>query len=376
MIIFDSRKVKKKDSKIISNAVMKIIIFTLLMISRIAISAQDSSAINKNQGLIISGYADIYYQYDYNKPNDKLRPPFLYNFKRHNEINTNLILLKASFGGKKFRTNLGVMAGNYARYNLAAEPEFFRYIYEANIGYKFSEKVSVDAGILPSHIGCESAIAKDNWNLSRSMLAENSPYYETGIKFNYIPNDNWTFALLGLQGWQNIKDHNSSKAFGTQIVFVPNENVTFNSSSFIGNERPDSAKQVRFFHNFHVTYHISSKLKTLFMLDLGAERKIDKDGYNKWMGTALLVQYSFAKKFAAAARAEFYRDKNGVIISNYLPEQFETTGLAFNLDFHPTKNFVIRAEIRSLQSENKLFTRNSTPVHSNFSLLTSAACYF
>ena len=340
------------------------------------VSAQDSSTNEKKTRLEISGYIDIYYQYDFNKPGDKQRPPFLYNFKRHDEINTNLTLLKASYNGKKIRTNLAVMAGNYAKYNLAAEPEFFRYIYEANIGYKFSEKVSVDAGILPSHIGCESAVAKDNWNLSRSILAESSPYYETGIKFNYSPNDQWSFSLLVLQGWQNIKDYNSSKALGTQIIFTPNEKMVFNSSSFIGNEKPDSAKQLRLFHNFHFTYNISSKLKTLFMLDLGAERKIDKEGYNNWMGTALLLQYSFAKKFAAAARAEFYRDKNGVIISNYLPAQFETTGLAFNIDFHPAKNFVIRTEMRSLHSKANIFTRNNTPVQSNFSLLTSVAFYF
>jgi len=339
-------------------------------------SAQDSAGTEKKSSLIISGYADIYYQYVFNKPADKLRPPFLYNFKRHNEINTNLTLLKASYYGKKIRANLGAMAGNYAKYNLAAEPEFFRYIYEANIGYKFSEKVAIDAGIFPSHIGCESAIAKDNWNLSRSILAESSPYYETGIKFNYTPNEQWSFSLFVLQGWQNIKDYNSSKALGTQIVFTPSEKIIFNSSSFIGNEKPDSAKQVRLFHNFHFTYHISSKLKTLFMLDLGAERKIDKEGYNKWMGTALLLQYSFSKKIVAATRAEFYSDKNGVIIFNYPPSQFETTGLAFNLDFHPTKNFVIRAEMRSLHSKNKIYTRNNIAVQSNFSLLTSAAFYF
>ena len=339
-------------------------------------SAQDSTDSEKRSSLIISGYVDIYYQYDFNKPADKLRPPFLYNFKRHNEINTNLTLLKASYYGKKIRANLGAMAGNYAKYNLAAEPEFFRYIYEANIGYKFSEKVAIDAGIFPSHIGCESAIAKDNWNLSRSILAESSPYYETGIKFNYTPNEQWSFSLFVLQGWQNIKDYNSSKALGTQIVFTPSEKIIFNSSSFIGNEKPDSAKQVRLFHNFHFTYHISPKLKTLFMLDLGAERKIDKEGYNKWMGTALLLQYSFSKKFVAATRAEFYSDKNGVIISNYPPSQFETSGLAFNLDFHPTKNFVIRAEMRSLHSKNKIYTRNNIAVQSNFSLLTSAAFYF
>jgi hypothetical protein len=182
--------------------------------------------------------------------------------------------------------------------------------------------------------------------------------------------------LYGLQGWQNIKDHNSSKALGTQIIFTPNEKMIFNSSSFIGDEKPDSAKQLRLFHNFHFTYHISSKLKTLFMLDLGAERKIDKTGYNKWMGTALLFQYSFAKKFTVAARAEFYRDKNGVIISNYLPAQFEASGLAFNLDFNPAKNFVMRTEMRSLHSKNKIYTRNNIAVQSNLALLTSAAFYF
>jgi hypothetical protein len=348
----------------------------LLLWFHFSSAAQDSTLTATKSGLTISGYADIYYQYDFNKPADKLRPPFLYNFKKHDELNTNLVLLKADYDGKNFRANLAVMAGNYAKYNLAAEPEFFRYIYEASIGYKLSEKISVDAGIFPSHIGCESAIAKDNWNLSRSILAENSPYYETGIKLNYEPNDQWTFSLLGLQGWQNIKDYNSSKALGTQIVFTPTEKMIFNSSSFIGNEKPDSAKQIRFFHNFYFTYHISPKLKTLFMLDLGAEKKLDEDGYNKWMGTALLLQYSFARKFVAAARAEFYRDKNGVIVSNYLPAQFETTGLALNIDLHPTKNFVIRAELRSLHSKTDIFTRNNTPVQSNFSLLTSAAFYF
>jgi Putative beta-barrel porin-2, OmpL-like. bbp2 len=339
-------------------------------------SSQDSSAVKEKRKLTISGYADVYYQYDLNKPIDKLRPPFLYNFKKHDALDANLVLLKAAYNDEKFRANLGVMTGNYAKYNLAAEPEFFRYIYEANVGYKFSDKISVDAGIFPSHIGCESAIAKDNWNLSRSLLAENSPYYETGIKFNYKPNDKWTFSLLGLQGWQNIKDYNSSKALGTQIVFTPNEKIIFNSSSFIGNERPDSAKQLRLFHNFHFTYHISPKLKTLFMLDLGAERKLDKTGYNNWMGTALLLQYAVAEKFAVAARAEFYRDKNGVIISNYLRAKFESSGLAINMDYHPTKNFVLRAEMRSLHSKEKIFIRNNMNVQSNFALLGSAAFYF
>ncbi len=38
---------------------------------------------------------------------------------------------------------------------------------------------------MPSHIGFESAVGSDCWNLTRSILAENSPYFESGIKLNY-----------------------------------------------------------------------------------------------------------------------------------------------------------------------------------------------
>ena len=102
---------EKKDNDIIPVRAMKIIIFSLLLVSGITVSGQDSTTNQKKPGVNISGYADIYYQYDFNKPAAKLRPPFLYNFKMHDEVNTNLILLKASYDGKKIRANLGAMAG-------------------------------------------------------------------------------------------------------------------------------------------------------------------------------------------------------------------------------------------------------------------------
>ena len=45
--------------------------------------------------LSFSGYAELYYSYDFSRPDDKEKPSFVYNHKRHNEINTNLILLKS-----------------------------------------------------------------------------------------------------------------------------------------------------------------------------------------------------------------------------------------------------------------------------------------
>lgn len=58
---------------------------------------------------------------------------------------------------------------------------------------------------MPSHLGFESAVGIDCWNLTRSILAENSPYYETGIKLNYTnKKQDLYIAFHLLNGWQKI----------------------------------------------------------------------------------------------------------------------------------------------------------------------------
>jgi hypothetical protein len=68
---------------------------------------------------------------------------------------------------------------------------------------KLSKKQNLwlDAGIMPSHIGFESAVSADCWTLTRSLLAENSPYYETGIKLGYVSKDEKLYISALLPKW-------------------------------------------------------------------------------------------------------------------------------------------------------------------------------
>jgi hypothetical protein len=345
----------------------------LILIAAITCPSQDSTSKKHFQ---FSGFADIYYQYDFDKPAAKDRPFFLYNHKRHNEISINLALLKLTYQQKKLKANLAIMAGNYAQYNLSAEPKLLKNIYEANIGYEFSKKLSVDVGIFPSHIGIESAISKDNWNMSRSLLAENSPYFETGIKVTFTPNKKWTTTLFVLNGWQNIQETNSSKAIGTQVQFKPTDKWLFNSSTFIGNEKPNNAKQLRLFHNFYATYTPTSKIGLSVLLDAGAEKKFQSDGYNNWMGAGVLLKYSPIKKWSATGRIEYYKDKNGVLIFTNTANGFNTSGYSLNIDYQPTRYIVFRADARYLNSKDEIFEKNGIAKKDNFSLLGSIAVWF
>src|SRR6476620_9199769 len=161
----------------------RLVITTIAFISITHVAAQDSS----KTSLVLSGYTEAYYAYDFNKPVDNNRPYFLYSHNRHNEFNVNLAFLKASYNADRVRGSVAVGVGTYMNANYAAESGVLKNIFEANTGVKLSRNRNLwlDLGILPSHIGFESAISKDCWTLTRSIVAENTPYFESGARLTY-----------------------------------------------------------------------------------------------------------------------------------------------------------------------------------------------
>ncbi len=131
------------------------------------LAAQADSAWRQPLALTILGFVDVFYAYDFNRPEETTRQPFLYNHNRHHEFNLNLGLVKAGIENAKYRANLALQTGTYANDNYAAEPGLLKNIFEANIGLSLNRKNTLwlDAGILPSHIGFESALSTDNWHL-------------------------------------------------------------------------------------------------------------------------------------------------------------------------------------------------------------------
>ena len=328
--------------------------------------------------LTISGYIEGYYAYDFGKPVNNLRPSFTYNHSRNNEVNLNLGLLKAVYATDNVRANLGLMVGTYAQYNLAAESDVFRNVYEANAGVKLSKNSNLwlDAGIFAAHIGWESAIGKDSWTLTRSIAAENSPYYEAGAKISYTSADNKLFLSgLVLNGWQRIQriDGNRSAAFGTQITYKPTASVTLNSSIFIGNDKPEISRQYRYFHNLYGIFQLNQKVGLILGFDSGAEQKLkgSKD-HNIWYSPNAILRYQPSAKVSLAGRAEYYSDENGVIISSGTPNGFKTWGYSANVDYSPKQNIMFRLEGKVYDSKDAIFTRESGAASNNNSAITTA----
>lgn len=356
----------------------KIILFIFLAISGLGLTQADTS----KSTLSVSGYLEVYYLYDFSEPTDHNRPPFIYSFDRHNEFNLNLGFVKANYLSEKVRANIAVGMGTYMNANYVSEPGVLKNVFEANIGVKLSKKKNLwlDAGIFSSHIGFESAISKDCWSLTRSMLADNSPYYESGVKVTYINDSStWLVSILVLNGWQHIQRPNGNNipAFGTQVTYTPNSKITLNSSTFIGNEKPDTAMQMRYFHNFYGIFNLSKKWKITTGFDVGLEQKSEgSNDFNSWFSPVMIVKLLLNDKWSFACRGEFYSDKNGVIIYTGTPYGFQTMGYSLNVDFQIRENAVWRLEGRLLNSKDTIFTQNNGFTNLNSFVTTSLAVSF
>ncbi len=315
----------------------------------------------QNTQLSISGYLEAYYLRDFNNPLGNTRPGFVYSHNRTNEVNINLAFLKATYETINTRANLALGVGTYMNANYSAEPGVLKNIYEANAGVRISKKHNlwIDAGIFSSHLGFESAIGKDNWTVTRSIFADNSPYFETGAKISYTSASGKLFLSgLILNGWQRIQrvDGSSLPAFGHQLVYKPTAKWTINSGSFIGSDKADSARQMRYFHNLYAIYQMNEKLGITFGFDIGAEQKAKgSPKYNVWYTPVLIARYATTEKFSLTARGEYYNDKHGVIVSTTTEQGFQTFGYSLNADYAILPNALWRTELRNLTNKDAIF---------------------
>ncbi len=334
------------------------------------------------EGLKVNGYLETYYIYDFNEPENHVRPGFFYSFNRHNEVALNLGFIQAEYQRDRVRGKLALMTGSYANANLAAEEGVLKNIFEANVGVKLSstKNLWLDAGIFASHIGFESAIGQNCWNMTRSMLAENSPYYVSGAKISYASdNEKWFLSGLLLNGWQRIQrvDGNQTPAFGHQITYMPNDKITLNSSSFIGNDYPEDEKKMRYFHNFFAQMQLTEKFGIIAGFDIGAEQKEKESSeYNTWYSPVLIARLGLSEKVNLAARVEYYSDENGVIIGTGTPNGFQTFGYSLNLDYLIMDNVWWRIEGRTLNSQDEIFIKNNEATQTNTFLGTSLSVRF
>lgn len=333
---------------------MRALLISIILLLTVSTHAQEGS-----NGLSFEGYLETFYSYtnlhaqpmyDLNHPvfplpaslQNTIMPGFMYSYNRHNEVNLNLGLMKIGYLEERVRANLGLMAGTYANSNLAHEEGVLRNVFEAYAGVKVLpfQELWLDLGVFESHIGYESAIGADNLQLTRSVKADNTPYYLSGARLSFKSKDERLEAmLLVVNGWQRIArlENDQRFGFGHRIYFKPSSKVTFNSSSYVGPIEAynvvsgllppqllgGSSVRTHYFHDFYSELKLTKRLEAILSFDIGRVSLIDdnpfvaSESHRTWYAPSLDLRYALNGKCSVSARAEWFDDRAGALLASY-----------------------------------------------------------
>jgi hypothetical protein len=252
-----------------------------------------------------------------------------------------------------------------------------RFVQEATAGYQVAPTVWVDAGVFFSSFGNENWISRDNWTYTRSLIADNSPYYQAGVKATWQAAPRLSAQLHVMNGWQNVSETNDDKALGVRLDYAAGPRVALAYDAFVGNEQPDSApSRVRVFQEGIVRVTVTEKLRVAGTLDYGTQPRADGAGRASWRGYAVVAQYRATPRAAVGGRVEGYSDPEQVIVPTGRPDGLRASGASVNLDLAPHARVLWRTELRGLSARTPLFPSRDAAggvARSNLGVVTSLA---
>jgi len=312
------------------------------------------------------GFVDSYFAHDFGRPPARDRV-FTTQAVRHGEFNVNLAYADLRVSDERIRGRLAAQVGTSVHANYAAEPtvgaisghELSRLLQEAFAGVRVGRRLWIDAGIMLAPFGAESWISSENWTYTRSLIADNSPYYEAGVRATWQVSSRLSGQLHVMNGWQNISETNSDKALGARVDWSPGP-VSLAYALFAGNEQADSLqKQPRLFQELIARARLSRRLEAVAVFDHGRQRG-NAAGAREWRGWSVITRLGMSDRATIGARVEGYSDPEQVVVLTGRPTGLRARGVSLNVDVQPSPSLLWRLELRGLRSTDAVFPDAST----------------
>lgn len=333
------------------------------------------------------GFIDAYYAYDFDRPPTIDRSfvsgaTFTTQPARHNEFNVNLAYVEANILGNRLHGRLALQVGTSVQSNYAGEPTIgtvsgpllSRIIQEAYAGYQVAPTLWVDAGIFYSNMGLESWASKDNLTYTRSLVADYSPYYSSGVRAIWQATPKLTARLDVVNGWQNISETNQDKGVGLRLDYAASSALTISYYNFLNDE---VGGRFRVFNG--VDGKFTRGRGTLAgEVDYGTVSAGGAGNSANWWGFAAIGRGQMTSKLAVIGRVERYVDPDQVNIVTDLTEPFRGNGVSIGLDVAPQSRVLWRTEARSFFADRAIFPndRSVTPRKTDAFVVSSLSLAF
>jgi hypothetical protein len=340
----------------------------------IAASIVASSSARAQDGLqvSVSAMADIAYSITA-QPLSGHQRSYTTQPSRDREIGLMLGLVRADAVAPWYRARLGLQTGWFPVANYLGRDADWRHLHEANIGIRVLDSVWLDVGVMPSHIGYESMVPRTNIVLSRSLTADNTPYYETGGMITWRPTATVQISGLLLNGWQRIVDNNGDLAIGTRVFVAPTSDLGIAWSTYVGNDQPSPlTPRLRYHNNAWVEWKATPALTFVGLMDLCLQDQ-GQGGMDRQWSLAGIAAWRAWSGGTVAVRAERYDDADRLFVTTPSGAPARITGLSCNIDHTLTTEITVRAELRHFDATSPIFQTTSGARHTETFMTVSVS---
>jgi hypothetical protein len=234
----------------------------------------------------------------------------------------------------------------------------------------------IDGGIFYSHMGMESWASKDNPIYTRSLTAEYSPYYSSGVRATWAASSKLTARLDVVNGWQNISETNSDKGVGLRLDYASSSSLTLTYYNFFNGE---VGGRLRVFNGVGTKWTPSARTTLAGQFDLGSLGAAEGGESSSWYGFTLIGRQALNDRVALVGRVERFDDEDQVNIATGLSEPFQGNGASIGFDVTPNAKYLWRTELRGFFNKESVFpdSDNATTASSqNIFLVTSFSIVF
>lgn len=339
-------------------------------------SSQDNE--KSDHQLTLSAYVDSYFAgYNTNLDQQDFQP-YITVGARDNSFGVNVAQFGLNYEHEKVRGNIIVHYGDIPQATWSTE---FNELQEANVGFKLTDGLWLDAGFFATHIGTESFLPKNNLLSHTAYLTFNEPFYQAGAKLTYDALLDWSFELWVLNGYNSFVDTNDAKSIGMLVNYNITKNTSVTYTNLFGRENEDriEPEQKRFYQNIYLSHNWNEKVFLILGFDYGLQTNSDLQNTNKtatMFGGMITARYQFNPKFSITGRAEIFSDKNGFISGTTLTTNgdlagIELTGFTLGTEYRPIEKAYIRAEVRNTRAADDLqiFLKENELTNNRFEIL-------
>ena len=287
--------------------------------------------------LSITGSADFYYRYDF----DKQVNNYTSFTGTHNNFKLGMASVKLEHKTAKMDMvadlGFGPRAQEFA-YNDAGIVQAIKQLY---ISYSPTAWVKFTGGTWATHVGYEVLDAYANRNYSMSYMFTNGPFSHTGVRADFtVGKSGIMVGVSNPTDWRSVPTgYINKKNLIAQYSYAPNDNIKL-YLNYVGGRDTGDNKVHQF--DFVGTFKFSSLFNVGVNGTLNKSSRFTEDYVTSrtWYGAAAYLNLDPAPWFGLTLREEYFSDKDGVklpvpskVFASTLTAQFKVDGFIFMPEF-------------------------------------------